>query len=468
MMYSAEAKFLLALWLVTALAVFAQTAEDSPAVADSAASSSWARVLSSAPWSSRWGHGVEVHAGKIWILGGNSQNYTSSSLTNDVWFSTDGVTWTCATQHAGWSSRVYHAVAVFANKMWVLGGGDAAGRLSNDIWCSLDGVDWTEVQPSAEWPGRIGHKAVSFLDKLWVIGGTQQEGSMNDVWCSSDGLTWTLITEHAPWSARTGHAALVFDGALWVIGGGYRDQYLASHEFRDVWRSTDGLNWTEASSCAPWHNRSGHAAAVFENSIWILGGGYTLGSGIDEQHILLADVWRSPNGVDWLSETGAAPWRARSAHGCASFESRLWLLGGADGYTGINDVWYLSGTPAGHIETAQRGWIEESQSLSLTAVTTNLVGSISYQWTKDTAPISGATDETYHVDALSVEDSGWYGCQVTDESKAVLDLAPVLIQVFPEGSLPVGGIAGFAALAILTACCFVLFSRKRRANRSHP
>lgn len=75
------------------------------------------------------------------------------------------------------------------------------------------------------------------------------------------GLVAISLTDHAPWSARDGHISLVFDNKLWVIGG-------AGH--RDVWSSSDGRNWTQATPRAEWGERHSYGGAVFDGKLWVL------------------------------------------------------------------------------------------------------------------------------------------------------------------------------------------------------
>ena len=66
----------------------------------------------------------------------------------------------------------------------------------------------------------------------------------NDVWCSSDGVSWEQATPHAPFSPRSQPGVTVFENRLWVIGGGGPE----SIPFNDVWFSDDGITWTEATN----------------------------------------------------------------------------------------------------------------------------------------------------------------------------------------------------------------------------
>jgi hypothetical protein len=161
--------------------------------------------------------------------------YNYYELFNDVWYSTDGINWTQATNSAGWSVRAAHTSVVFDGKIWILGG-EGYGDLKNDVWYSADGINWTQAINSAAWSARQGHTSVVFGGKIWLIGGDDYSGCKNDVWYSMNGINWISATDSAEWSKRAGCASVIFDNKLWILGGGENAIYK-----NDVWYST-GLN----------------------------------------------------------------------------------------------------------------------------------------------------------------------------------------------------------------------------------
>ena len=62
----------------------------------------------------------------------------NSSVLNDVWSSSDGVTWTQVTSAASWSGRYRFGALAYSNQMWVLGGCTAisTATYTNDVWFS--------------------------------------------------------------------------------------------------------------------------------------------------------------------------------------------------------------------------------------------------------------------------------------------------------------------------------------------
>jgi leucine-zipper-like transcriptional regulator 1 len=79
---------------------------------------------------------MAVFNGKMWVIAG----YDTTSMKNDVWSSTDGVTWTQATAAAAFTPRAQTQALVLNNQLCVVGGND--GGRTHDMWCSPDGVQW--------------------------------------------------------------------------------------------------------------------------------------------------------------------------------------------------------------------------------------------------------------------------------------------------------------------------------------
>jgi len=192
------------------------------------------------------------------------------------------INWAQATSNALTPARVTTTV-VFQNKIWALGGQDSNGNLLNDVWSSSDGVNWTQVTASASWSPRADHTVVVFNNKMWLMGGstisgTWMSGKANDVWYSSDGINWTQAVASAPWQERYRHTSVVFDNKIWVIGGGTN----GGGWLNDIWYSSDGINWTQATPSAPWTPRYCHSSVVYNGKMWVIGGNYAPGQNLND------------------------------------------------------------------------------------------------------------------------------------------------------------------------------------------
>ena len=106
-----------------------------------------------------------------------------------------------------------------------------------------------------------------FDEHLYLLGGQ----GIADVWRSSDGRDWTQLTAEAGWGMRRDFARLAYDGKIWVFGG-WKDR--STNALNDVWYSSDGTTWSRQTDHAPWGPRS-PIAVVFDNKIWIYSGKHT-------------------------------------------------------------------------------------------------------------------------------------------------------------------------------------------------
>ena len=157
---------------------------------------------------------------------------------------------------------------------------------------------------------------------------------------------WEQVTGAAPWAARRSSVAVVFQNKLWLLGGG-NSSYTAG-ALNDVWSSADGVTWTEETPNAPWPARMHHAGCVFKDKMWIVGG--------EEEYTVYGDLWSSSDGVHWDSSAAGAPCSARDQLSLGAMGDQLYLYGGDNNYTLYNDVWSSGDGLAWTKLTANAGW----------------------------------------------------------------------------------------------------------------
>ena len=271
------------------------------------------------------------------MIGGGSASSSVNSYNKDVWYSSDGVTWTQATASANFGERSGHTSVVFDNKIWVIGGYDVFGNHTNSVWHSSDGVTWTQATPSANFGARSYHESVVYDGKIWVIGGLESNPSTykNDAWYSSDGVTWKQATSSANFSARYSHQCVVFNNKIWVIGG----QGSGPDNNNDVWYSSDGVTWTQATASANFGSRRDHSSVVHNSNMWVIMGWPDLTSNDSYYN----DAWTSSDGVSWTQCTSSLLSQGGRAiiHCSVVFNDKIWIIGGADADDPqTNDVWY--------------------------------------------------------------------------------------------------------------------------------
>jgi len=299
---------------------------------------------------------------KFWTLGAT---IGSASITCGTWSSPDGINWTReeAVDNNGDSiPRVESgALVTFQNKMWLIGGirpgeplpegGSTFSAVVNKVWYTSDGVNWTVSEPndpSERWSIRERANVVVFNNKLWLIGGNGYPfgGNTNafgtayrDIWSSTDGINWTQETATPAFPARTQPAVFVHDNKIWLVGGRAGATYLS-----DVWTSTDGVNWTEVTVNTPFTGRLGHKIVAYDDQLFLVGGENADG--------VLGDCWISEdNGVNWTQlqagDVRALPgaFAPRVFHSMFVHDNAIWIAGGlstknaSNVYTQLSDLW---------------------------------------------------------------------------------------------------------------------------------
>ena len=168
-------------------------------------------------------------------------------------------------------------------------------------------------------------------DRIWVLGGGSDT---NNVWSSPDGKSWVQEIadsgHNVDWNAMMGHASAVFDDKIWIIGWDYsRDK-----NYRDyVWSSANGRSWSRGKRLP--YAIVDSSILSYSNRLWILGG----------KHDLHEKTFSSATpAADWTTESSPPPTsRAFTAHRAVVFDNSIWMLGGMHGWaTRIDDVWRMS------------------------------------------------------------------------------------------------------------------------------
>ena len=141
----------------------------------------WKLETANAGWSPRAYHQAVVLNDKIYVFGGG--NYVPAyHAKNDVWSSSDGVHWTCETEAAPWAPRLWFSAAVYRGRMWVLGGwSNNPRRTGATCGTRRTARPGSDCETKTCWKARHEHSAFVFQDKLWIAGGHARPLS-NEVW----------------------------------------------------------------------------------------------------------------------------------------------------------------------------------------------------------------------------------------------------------------------------------------------
>jgi hypothetical protein len=188
----------------------------------------------------------------------------------------------------------------------------------------------TQITENATFTSRHAHTMVTFNDKMWVIGGSFNK----DVWSSSDGINWSLVIDNAPFGRRSDHTSVVFDNKLWVIGGMTENENNELVPANDVWSSTNGLDWVLETDSAEFAPRRLHSSVVFDNKIWVING--------SDWNSFVNDIWFSSNGVQWELATNNYTLEGSILNECLVFNNKMWVIGGVGPEGNTNSIWSSS------------------------------------------------------------------------------------------------------------------------------
>jgi hypothetical protein len=232
--------------------------------------------LPNAPWERRHSAGYLVHDNKVWVIGGDvlSGHYQNDiwSFDGSVWIQ---VTSSAAPLATG---RVLFQTFSHDGKMWIVGGQTlddipsspavpiatkTGSPYYDDVWSSTDGITWTLVSTGNLWSPRASIIGNAVKDGyMWLVAGgaydTQGNARVykNDVWRSTNGVAWEQVTANGGFPVRQYNCVEVLGEDLVVIAG------WANENLADAWASRDGITWRELKS-VPWLAR--HAAGICRN-----------------------------------------------------------------------------------------------------------------------------------------------------------------------------------------------------------
>lgn len=254
----------------------------------------------------------------------NSENWYNSNLRTPSSQNPSPGPWKRLASQSRFSPRdsAPNAALFYQNKLWIMEGWSGGGgeeSASSNVWVSLDGSAWESINDSP--PYHPYSSYIVFKDKMWALDGS--------AYSSTDGVEWIKVAEHLPFTTNNRVAEL--DGKLFVVAG------------KSIYESPDGISWQKVGE-APWEVREFPALVKFKNALWFYGGGIDYGTGYD---YYFNDVWSSTDGVTWNKVVEHAQWRGRLWFGFASFDDKMWMMGGwnyhelEDEQAGNkNDVWY--------------------------------------------------------------------------------------------------------------------------------
>ncbi|CAG0913872.1 unnamed protein product [Notodromas monacha] len=153
---------------------------------------------------------------------------------------------------------------------------------------------------------------------------------------------WTSMPECDEFvgARRSKHTVVAYKDAIYVFGGDNGKTMLHDLIRYDVKEKSWGRAFAVGNPPAP---RYHHSAVVFESSMFVFGG-YTgdinSNSNLTNKNDLYEYRFASGHWIEHKFNGGLPP--ARSAHGAAVYDSKMWIFAGYDGNTRLNDMWAVS------------------------------------------------------------------------------------------------------------------------------
>lgn len=191
---------------------------------------------------------------------------------------------------------------------------DSAGFVAYDtvlIDVAPQGCYWRQAAITTNFSDMARSHACAISDSstIWLIGGIDNSGaSLREVWTSTNGVDWAVLTDTAVFGPIHGQCAALLNDSLWVV----------SSADGKVWVSPSGWQWTLAAEGQGFAGTVGMGLIEHNGELWLLGGepADSVSAILDPFSVACtAPVWRSSDGRTWEEDTirsFRAPTRALS------------------------------------------------------------------------------------------------------------------------------------------------------------
>lgn len=287
-------------------------------------------LTGNASFSKRNFSSTTVFKDKIWIIGGEDE---SNTILADIWSSSEGANWTLETNTAPFGVIKSHSTIVFNEKMWLYSGSNGT-HLNAKIWSTVDGINWIEETNDSTWNtvpfyGQHATTLFVFNNKIWRF--AAYDGSIGDltternIWNSSDGKNWTLVSENHGFDIKYGMDVIPFRGKLIGIEG----STFSSNKFSKIWQSSNGIDWEVIAEDLPFSFGYYSEAQSLNNNLYI-----TAGYGYSE-------LWFTEDGRNWKQAVVEKRYPMREAKSTVVFQNKIYIVGGGTFTERYNDVWTL-------------------------------------------------------------------------------------------------------------------------------
>lgn len=239
-----------------------------------------------------------------YLLACNGQaNNTSHKIQAQVPSASDTrYVWTRLTDNAAFQKAYNFQMFNIRDTLWVLhhDGG----------WYSVNGKDWTKSSLANI------IKNNGFLDYIWfnnalyglgtLTGNIEHYTLTSAIYKTTDMKNWELIASAGSLPKRFFYHPFVFDNKIWIIGGGTEHE-----QFSDIWSSGDGIQWIKQAENLPFGKRQESQFVFLKGRIFMLNN----------------DVWSSKDAIHWTKETDRFVKEEIFGYSAVVYDNKIWLLG---------------------------------------------------------------------------------------------------------------------------------------------
>ncbi|KAF9546445.1 galactose oxidase [Agrocybe pediades] len=177
--------------------------------------------------------------------------------------------------------RRAHTAVFYKGKVWVFGGGTGLTALS-DLW-TLDvsggagtkekPMKWEKIEPRGKNPGPRGYHTANLVGSIMVvIGGSDGKDTFTEVWCLDlDKLIWTALTQSSGpvFPKRLAHSATQIGSFLFVMGGHNVQEYTSELILFNLVSLQYEHRIVNGKPPSP---RGHHSAFVADSRLFVIGG----------------------------------------------------------------------------------------------------------------------------------------------------------------------------------------------------
>lgn len=320
-------------------------------------------LVKNAEFSNRQDFVAIVFKDYIYVMGGydSSARGDEDSYKEDVYRSKDGITWEQVTDDAPWKGRRGMAAAVLDENLYISGGfrvDQETGERGyvNDVWKTSDGITWDQVTDSALWTARAYHGMLSGGDYLYIFGGFNGYNTQYfaDMYKSTNGINWTKVTADMGLGARASFAYCKDDEAFYLQGGSFKDAKQSSSgridysvtNWEKLWKfDLTNENWSKVGGTPnDAYTRSNHSLIYYNDKLWMFSGKSNSSYTFSEKTRTCSTLYYSNENSSWKIDSNGAIVEPRYGYQTVLFNDKIYLIGGYSSSGPQNDVWTIETT----------------------------------------------------------------------------------------------------------------------------